>query len=130
MSKNGSAKIYTNICNRLTLSLINSHSKSKTNRNLKMKKTNRKITLRRMYVEPGNKNLLSSMITTQNPTPQHPLPNIQQNHASTIAKTIDNIYIVQEHERAARLEIQVSQRQAGCVKGVEKLNRVYEKTPR
>ena len=65
------------------------------------------------------------MITTQNATPQHPLPNLQQNHASTVAKTVDNIYMVQEHERAAQLEIQVSQRQAGCVKGVEKFDRVY-----
>ena len=53
------------------------------------------------------------------------MPNLQQNHASTVAKTVDNIYIAQEHERAAWLEIQVSQRQAGCVKGVEKLDRVY-----
>src|SRR5882762_8839154 len=89
MRKNRSANIYTNIYNGLTLSLIYSHDKSKTNGELTTTELYRKTLSRRIQVHPRNKDNFASMITTQYATPEDHCSGIQQHHACTIARPFE-----------------------------------------
>jgi hypothetical protein len=123
MRKNGTAQIYTDIYNRLSLSFIDGHNESETNGELTTEKIDRKV-IRRVYSNPRDENDIASIITTQDATPQDHRSNLQQNHACAITKTVGRIYVAKQHKGTSGLESETCEGKSRGIDRVEELCRV------
>ena len=123
MRKNGTAQIYADIYNRLSLSFIDGHNESKTNGELATVEIDRKI-VRRVYSDPRDEDLIASIITTQDATPQDHRSNLQQNHACAITKTVGRIYVAKQHKGTSRLKSEACEGKSRGIDRVEELCRV------